>query len=185
MAAMPPSWRSYRERSRGLGPWASCACPGAERLFRTSGSADESLLAAIRRCGARRASVTGPNPRTRRRKSSVDPKGWSCRCSINCFTRLGPTWGNASRTLAGAVLGSMTSTGTTRQVRWWPVPSESLATRRATPETSTTKASNTRALAGQVHETTVQTTPRVPVCLSRGCPADLDIRFVTLDAGGC
>jgi hypothetical protein len=184
MAAMPPSWRSYRERSGGLGPWASLACPGAEKLFSTSESANESLLAAIRRCGARRASVTGPNPRTRRRKSSVDPNGRICRCSINCFTRLGPTWGNASRTLAGAVLGSMTSTGTTRQVRWRPVPRESLATRRATPKMSTTKASNTRALAGQVHETTVQTPPRVSVCSSRGCPADLDIRFVTLNAGG-
>ena len=181
---MPPSWRSYRERTGGLGPWASLACPGAERLFSTSGSADASLPTAIRRCGARRASVTGPSPQTRRRKSSVDSNGCLSRCSINCFTRLGPTWGNASRTLAGVVLGSMTSTGTTRQDRRRLVPRESLATRRATPKMSTTKASNTRARAGQVHETTVQTPLRVSVCSSRGRPADLDIRFVTLNAGG-
>jgi hypothetical protein len=181
---MPPSWRSYRERTGGLGPSASLARPGAERLFKTSESADASLLAAIRRWGARRVSVTGPSPRTRRRRSSVDSNGCFSRCSINCFTRLGPTWGNASRTNAGVVLGSMTSTGTTRQVRWRLVPKESLATRRATPEMSTTKASNTRALVGQVHETTDQTPPRVSVCSSRGCPADLNIRFVTLNAGG-
>ncbi|MGB2609968.1 MAG: hypothetical protein WBC80_13410 [Isosphaeraceae bacterium] len=49
---------------------------------------------------------------------------------------------------------------------------------------STTKASNTRARAGQVHVTTVQTPLRVAVCSSRGRPGELDIRFVPLTAGG-
>ncbi len=180
---MPPSWRSYRDPTSVIGSWVSVVCPGADRFLWMPNSAAEPLFAMTRKCGATWARVAGPRPRTRRRISSIDLNGRICRCSTNCLTRLGPTCGKDSRTSGGAELGSTMSAGTIRHVRLEPVPEDSPANRRATPETSKMKASSRRALAGNVHDTTTQTPPRVFPRWSRRCLAELNIRYITLDAG--
>ena len=88
--------------------------------------------------------VAGPSPRTRRRSSSIDSKGRIARCSISRRARLGPTCGKASRTLAGAVLGSTDNTGTTLDMVRESQPPQKVATRNATPAINAQSASASR-----------------------------------------
>jgi hypothetical protein len=167
---MSQFWPGYRELSGRLGPWASLGGKATATLrgTRPVGALSSRNLAG--RCGRHRASIAGPSPRTRLRRSAADSNGRLARCSMSRRAIFGPTCGKTRRTLAGAVFGSTTRTGISRQNRRSAQPSHQLPIRRTSAETNTRSKSTIRARSGNGQELRRPGAPPKPARSAVGRP---------------